>query len=145
MEIDKKKHPADKYNITPKEHIQSVRDEAFKNRIKIKKVKVVYKQIKSNMAMLQKVNLLETSELLDARGKHFNSAEEEIFKIIMIGDKTDDYPMKVEIGDLVMITNFATHIHLPETEAKTINGDDASYYLVVSLNDIAAIVEYSKI
>lgn len=145
MTIKEKENKADKYNITPKEHIRSLEEQATSNKGRVKKVKLTYKEIKTNMAMLQRITLLENTRILDARGEYFNASEEEIFKVIMVGRKTDDYLIEVKVDDLVMITNFATHMHLPETEAKTIDGKDASYYLVVSLNDIAAKVEYSKL
>ena len=69
------------------------------------------------MVLVQRYKLLKGSGIVDVQGQDINSAEENIFRVVMVGKQTDNYQMSVEVGDLVMITTFALHNHKKGTKA----------------------------
>lgn len=136
------KHPADKFNTEQVESLSSIIKKAQNT---MKKVSMTYKKVKNNMCLVQKYEVLPQSELVDAHGNSINAAEETLFKVVMVGDRTDDYVMEVTVGDIVLVTHFVSHIHMETTLARTKDGIALPYYMVVALADIGAVVDYKKI
>lgn len=142
-------HPADKFNIAPqttaKDPLQEAMTEAVEAAKVVKKVRLTYKDLRANTVLVKKKVLLGSGLIQGLDGSNLSLAEETVFDVVMVGKHTDSYQVCPKVGDSIIITQYAAVAHRRTTDARTKDGVDLSYYLVVPLPEVAAIVEYEKI
>lgn len=145
MPKEKEQNPADNYKQDMNVAVEGLIAESKKAKLVKKKVKLTYKELKTNVLLVQRIKLLGGSGIVDASGEAFNNAEESVYKVIMAGKATDEFHIQPKVGDLVLINGFITEMHRNTTEVITRDGQDLSYYLAVALNNVIAIVDYEKL
>jgi hypothetical protein len=137
-----KQNPADKY-VTPEQQREDVEATGKKNRMVRKEAVLELKELKNNMALLLPVRLFASdAKILGPDGQPMTKKEEAVFKVVMRGNITDDFHMKVEEGDLVMITNAAGMVHQGTTRVKIPSGEILDYYYMIALGDVMFKVDY---
>ena len=102
------------------------------------------KGVKANTMLLEKVVLFEDENAVILKNGQKTSNNEPVFKVLIKGEDTDDFPIKVNVGDLVMLSNSIIFPHLGVTELHINGGEQIHEYYVANRNDVALVVDYYK-
>jgi len=143
----KPKNMATKYeNALKSTSIDEIEEIAEKNRLVEKEVILNIVKLKSNMLLLEKVRLYpKTNKIIVPGSPNYNSKEEAVYEVILAGERTDNYNIEVEIGDLVIVTHVLSENFNGATKVLVRGKSMSSLLTLASLSEVMMVVKYDKV